>query len=165
MPDPIQSATSMLDGIFGLAPSESSPGTDPSAPAPAPEQAPAPEAAPEPTPEAQTPTPEPEQPAPEQPTGLADLIRQQRQDRAMRQAKEREAQDIRAKLEAAEAQLARMSKADMLSDPIGFAQLHGLTEQEMALIGQAYLYHLVPDKAPPDLRYKMLEAKTARERR
>lgn len=53
----------------------------------------------------------------------------------------------------------------MLADPIGFAEANGLTQQEMALIGQAYLYHLVPDKAPPDLRYKMLEAKTAREAR
>lgn len=80
-------------------------------------------------------------------------------------AKEREALDVRAQLDQANAQIARYSKADMLADPIGFAQAHQLTEQEMALIGQAYLYHLVPDKAPPDLRYKMLEAKTARERR
>ncbi len=58
-----------------------------------------------------------------------------------------------------------MSKTDLIGDPIGFAQAHGLSEQEMALVGQAYLYHLVPDKAPPDLRYKMLEAKSARERK
>lgn len=50
-----------------------------------------------------------------------------------------------------------------MGDPIGFAQAHGLSEAEMALVGQAYLYHLVPDKAPQDLRFKLLEAKQARE--
>ena len=81
------------------------------------------------------------------------------------QSKEREAQDVRAKLDEAEARLARLSKADMVADPIGYAMAHGLSEQEMALVGQAYLYHLVPVKAPPDLRYKLLEARTARERK
>jgi hypothetical protein len=80
-------------------------------------------------------------------------------------AREREATDLRGQLEAAQAQIAKMGKMDLVGDPVGFAQAHGLTEAEMALVGQAYLYHLVPDKAPPDLRYKMLEAKTARERK
>jgi hypothetical protein len=52
-----------------------------------------------------------------------------------------------------------------MSDPVGYAQMLGLSDQDMALIGQAYLYHLVPEKAPPDLRYKMLEAKSSRERK
>lgn len=51
----------------------------------------------------------------------------------------------------------------MVADPIGFAEAHGLSEQEMALVGQAYLYHLVPDKAPAHLAGKLLEAKMARE--
>lgn len=159
-------ATAFLDGIFGIAPGESTAG----APAPDTAQVQVPAPAPAPEPEQPAAVEQPaqvvEQPASEQQEGsLADLIRQQRMDRAARQAKEREAQDVRGQLEQAQAQLARYSKADMVADPIGFAQAHGLTEQEMALVGQAYLYHLVPDKAPPDLRYKMLEAKTARERR
>lgn len=106
-------------------------------------------------------------PAPEAPkedTSLAALIRQQREDRAARVAKERQAADATAKVQELEGRLSKLSKADMLADPIGFAQAHGFSEQDMALIGQTYLYHLVPDKAPPDLRYKLLEAKTARER-
>jgi hypothetical protein len=131
------------------------------APAPAQAATPAPaDTAPQ-EPKPETPTPEPKQPD----GSLAELIRQQRKDREVRQAKERESADLRTQLEEARAQLAKVSKTDIMGDPIGFAQAHGLSEQEMALVGQAYLYHLVPDKAPPDLRYKMLEAKTARERK
>lgn len=96
---------------------------------------------------------------------LADLIRKQREERQARQAHQKEASDLKARVAELEGQLAKSAKADLLSDPIGFAQAHGLSEKEMALIGQAYLYHLVPDKAPPDLRVKLLEAKMAREKK
>lgn len=91
------------------------------------------------------------------------MIRAQRADRQARAVKEREAADLRAQLEDANTRLAKVSKVDMVSDPVGYAQAKGLSEQEMVLVAQAMLYHLVPEKAPPDLRYKMLEAKSARE--
>lgn len=102
-------------------------------------------------------------PADDAPVSLAETIRAQRADRAARVSKEREATDLKGRLEQAEAKLAKVSRADLLSDPIGFAEAAGLSQADMALVGQAYLYHLVPDKAPPDLRYKMLEAKTRRQ--
>lgn len=146
----LAAATAVLDNIFGgpeSAPAESAPAPE----AAAPQEAPPPAAA--------------EAKVPEAPGSLAELIRTQRQDRAARIAKEAANADLSSRLAAAESTIARMGKADLVGDPVGFAQLHGLTEQEMALVGQAYLYHLVPDKAPPDLRYKMLEAKTARDAR
>jgi hypothetical protein len=111
-------------------------------------------------------TPPAETPAPvaktEAEPSLSELIRQQRAEKAARTAKEREALDLRGKVQELEARLARFSKTDMVADPIGFAEAHGLTEQEMALIGQAYMYQLVPDRAPPGLTGKLLEAKMAR---
>lgn len=150
--DPVAAA------VAAMAQLDEAPASEPEAPAV--EAAPAPEAPP-----AEAVPAEPEQPAQPAKESLAELIRQQRLDRAARAAKEREAADIKAKLEEAQEKLAKVSKLDLLGDPIGYAQAAGLTEAEMALVGQAYLYHLVPEKAPPDLRARLLEAKLTRERK
>jgi hypothetical protein len=92
------------------------------------------------------------------------MIRAQREARQARAVKEQEAADLKTRLDEAEAKLAKVSKADLLADPIGYAEAAGLSQADMILIGQAYLYQVAPDKAPPDLRYRMLEAKTRRER-
>lgn len=147
----VAAATSYLDSVFG--PADAPP---PETPAPAP---------PPPADPGGIATSPSETPVPEKEPSLAAIIRDQRQQREARALREREAGDLRTQLQTAQDQLARLSKTDLLGDPIGFALAHGLTEAEMALVGQAYLYHLVPDKAPPDLRYKMLEAKTTRERK
>jgi uncharacterized protein YukE len=146
-PDTEAAALAAANALLGTMVGEPPPAPAAETPAPAPAEAPAP--APE--------------PAKEPP--LSEVIRQARVERQQRAVKDRENADLRTKLQEATERLSRLDKADMVADPIGFAQAHGISEQEMALIGQAYLYHLVPDKAPPDLRYKLLEAKTARTER
>lgn len=110
-------------------------------------------AAPVPSP---TPTPEPP---------LAELIRHTREARAAREAKEAEAGDWKSKYEDAAARLAKLDKADMVNDPLGFAEAHGLTPDEMALVGETYLYNLIPDRAPADFRIRLLQVQQARKDR
>ena len=54
---------------------------------------------------------------------------------------------------------------DPLSDPVGWARARGLSQEEQLLLGQSLLYDLAPNKAPADMRIRLLEAKMAREKR
>lgn len=121
--------------------------------------APPEEAAP-PPPAAETPVVEE---APKFAPDLALKIRAEREARAARTAHESEAKTLRERLEAAEARLAALSKSDVVADPIGWAEAHGLTPDERALLGESLLYSLVPDKATPEVRIRLMEAKHARQ--
>lgn len=156
---PLKAATAVLDSIFGPVDAPQDAPAAPVAETPQAAQA-APQSA-----EAAPPVAEAPKPAEAPKESLAALIRQQRQDREARQAKERESADLRTENEKLREQLARHGKSDIVGDPIGFAKSHGLTDAEIALVGQSYLYHLVPDKAPADLRAQLLEAKLARKER
>src|SRR5262249_44646095 len=47
-------------------------------------------------------------------------------------------------------------------DPIGYVKAKKLPPESQLLYGQSLLYDLAPEKAPPDLRIKMFEAREAR---
>ena len=88
---------------------------------------------------------------------LAEVIRRAREDRAARTRAEAEAAELRAR------QAAPSSEPDPTVDPIGWARARKLARETQAALGEALLYDIVPDKAPPDFRVKYLEAKIARD--
>lgn len=120
-----------------------------------------------------------EQPAPESqvaptvnepavtPEPLADLLAQHRREKAERTRARTEADGYKSRVTELEAKLAQLENArkDILGDPVGYLRAHGVTDEELPLIGEATMYERMPGKAPPDLRARMLEAKLERERR
>lgn len=95
---------------------------------------------------------------------LAAIIRQNRQDREARQRAEQSHKETATRVAALEAELQKVkTQDDPLSDPASWAKARGYTKEQQALLGQTLLYDLVPDKAPPDLRIKLFEARHARE--
>jgi len=95
---------------------------------------------------------------------LADILREDREARA---TKNKEAQANTAA--AAEAKQLRDELTKIKSskafedDPIGYIKSRKITPEMQILIGQSLLYDLAPEKAPPDLRFKLFEAKTQRD--
>lgn len=94
--------------------------------------------------------------------GLAAKIRAEREAKAAKAKQESEAQSWREKYEAAQAQLARYNKSDVVADTIGWAEAMQLSREEQAAVGETLLYGLVPDKATADVRIKLMEARQAR---
>lgn len=94
--------------------------------------------------------------------GLADKIRADREAKASAARKVEEDNTYKSKYEQAQAALARLSKSDIVADTIGWAEANQLTREEQAAIGETLLYGLVPDKATPEVRIKLLEARQAR---
>jgi hypothetical protein len=105
---------------------------------------------------------EPATPQAEKRESLADIIRQNREDRQARQkAEEARTADAKA-LEELRAENTKLKSAGFEDDPIGFARSRGWTKEQQATFGQALLYDLVPEKAPEGFHRKMLESKLAR---
>ena len=96
---------------------------------------------------------------------LAELIRESREARTRAQAEETSAKTLREENEALKAKLTRYSKSDLVADPVGFAEDHELTPEEVATVGQAFLYSLVPEKADAKTRTELLEAREARRKK
>ena len=110
----------------------------------------------------------PAAPAPDQATAsLAEQIRADREARAARAAREAEEADYKAKLTAAEAKIAELSKTGDVArrDIVAHLTALGFTEKDLATAGETIMYHLVPDQAPQDVRIRALEARMDRERR
>lgn len=104
-------------------------------------------------------------PAAEAESPLAKSIREAREQRAARQAKQVEETGIKKQVEELRAENEKLKKVDdPISDPVGWIRARGMTKEQQLFLGQALLYDLAPDKAPPDLRQKMFEAKMQRER-
>lgn len=96
---------------------------------------------------------------------LAEAIKKDRETRAQRQPVNNEAPEItqyRERAEQAERALAAISKVDIVSDPVGWAQAMKLSDDEIAAVGEQLLYSLAPEKADPAARVRMLEARQAR---
>lgn len=113
-------------------------------------------------------TPDETAPAPvaaaDEPTPLSKLIRAQREDREARVRHEREATDARTQMQVLQAENEKLKQTtDPMADPVGWARMHNMTKDQQALFGASLLYDTVPDKAPPDLRFKLFEAKQLRE--
>jgi hypothetical protein len=131
-------------------------------PAPAPEVPAQSASKPEPIPDPKAPE---GQAAPEekaQAISLAEKIRQDREAKAAQANRQVEEQSYRTRYEQAEAKLAKLSKTDIVADPLGWAELQELTREEQAALGETLLYGLVPDKATPEVRIKLIEQRTAR---
>lgn len=95
---------------------------------------------------------------------LAEVIRQSREAREARAKIQGEVTVLKSELDQARAELAKARQAeDPLTDPAGWARARKLAPKDQQLFGEALLYDLVPDKAPAELRVKLLEAKLARE--
>lgn len=108
-----------------------------------------------------------EKPAPvtEEETPLSKLIRSQREDRESRARAEKAASDKDTQIAALAAENAKLkSTDDPMRDPVGWARTQKMSKEEQALFGASLLYDTVPEKAPQDLRFKLFEAKQAREK-
>lgn len=107
--------------------------------------------------------PEPEK-KPEQPkSSIADAIRQQREAREAREKQAKAEAEKDARIRELEAQVAGAGESP-LKDPVRFARTHKMSKDEQALFAQTLLYDLMPEKAPPDLRARLLELRLERER-
>lgn len=97
---------------------------------------------------------------------LAEAIKKDREARAQRtQAAPTEAPEVaelRRERDDARNALAAISKVDVVADPVGWAQAMKLTDDEIAAVGEQLLYSLAPEKADPNTRVRMLEARQAR---
>lgn len=132
--------------IGGFAPGQSSP--DPLAPPKEPEK--------------------PATPAPKAPEvkaePLAELIRARREERQARERIESQHKSTEKRVEELTSELTRFKSArnDFLADPIGYAKANNWTKEEQILVGQALIYDIVPDKAPPDFRSKLMDLRDQR---
>jgi hypothetical protein len=101
----------------------------------------------------------------EKPTPLSEVIRQQREERKAREAATSKAQTLEQELAKTRSELEKArNSAEFEADPVGYAKSRGWTQEQQLMFGQALLYDLAPDKADPEFRYKMFEAKQAREK-
>lgn len=108
-------------------------------------------------------TPASEAPKQEAPKGpsLAETIRVAREEREGRARAEAAHTDVKSQLQ--KAQDALEAERQAARDPIAWARARKMSKEQQAEFGQALLYDLVPDKAPPDFRVKLLESKIARD--
>lgn len=106
-------------------------------------------------------------PAAEPAPAISDLLAQHRRARQESQKAAQETAGVRSELERVKAELAKYQGArkDIIADPVGFLRAHGVTDEELPLVGEAAFYERMPNKAPADLRARMLEARIARTER
>ena len=95
---------------------------------------------------------------------LAETIRSAREAREARAAAAKAAADKDRELAELKAEIGRLRAEDPAADPVGWARGRKWDKETQLLVGQTLLYDLAPDKAPGDLRVKLLEARIARER-
>lgn len=110
-------------------------------------------------------TPAPQQT--EQPQPLADLIAEHRRSReaAKREAATRAQREARVAELEAELERGRASRGSILADPVGYLRAQGVQDDELPVVGEALMYHLMPDRAPANLRPRLLEAQMRRNER
>lgn len=130
-------------GVISAPQEQAPPGAPTAEPVPAPPDPPAPEAK----------TPEP---------GLAEIIRQGREERAAKAKAHEEIRTVRDENAQLKDRLAKMEAVDPIDDPVGWAEARGMTPQQMVEHAESILYSLVPDKAPEGFREKMLEKRFER---
>lgn len=95
--------------------------------------------------------------------GLADAIRQNREQRSQAQAAQVETNKYKTELEAARKEL-ESYKAQATNDPFEFLRTRKLTKEQQAIWGQAFLYDLKPEVAPQEFRLDIYKAEQAREK-
>lgn len=91
---------------------------------------------------------------------IADQIRAAREARAQRAREEADRRAHQDELARTKAELERLKSAKAFEeDPLGYVRGRKLTRDQQAYIGQLLLYDLVPDKADPNVRIDLMEAK------
>jgi hypothetical protein len=97
---------------------------------------------------------------------LAEVIRKAREERKLREQHETRTKDLESQLAQARAEAEKLrNAADFERDPLGYAKVRGWSKEQQALIGQILLYDLVPEKATPEIRQRLFEAKQAQRER
>ena len=102
-------------------------------------------------------------PVPAKP-GMADAIRADRENRQRAAQEKSEATKYKEELANTKKELEALRTAQNLRDPLEFARNRNMTKEEQALWGQALLYDLKPEVAPPEFRLEIYKAQQARER-
>lgn len=130
---------------------------------PAPEQKPA-DAAPAPEAPKEEPKTAPE-PAAEAKNEIAEALNEWRAERKVAESAKQEAQSWRQKYEEAVGELeAVKSSSSFEDDPLGYIHSRKMAPERVAEIVQLLAYDLNPTAAPQDFRWKIHEAKMAREK-
>lgn len=108
---------------------------------------------------------EPKDNQPPTKTSLADVLRADREERAARSREATQFQETNSKVKALETELAQYKNAKAFElDPVGYIKSRKIDPETQLLLGQSLLFDLAPEKAPPELRLRLFESKTERER-
>jgi hypothetical protein len=100
------------------------------------------------------------------PVDLGSLIKMEREAREAARQRETHAKGLEAELQKARAEIEAMRKAgEFEDDPISFGKSRGWTREQQLFFGQALLYDIVPDQAPPEFRQQMFEQRMTRKER
>lgn len=94
--------------------------------------------------------------------GLADVIRRDREARAAAAAASSEAGKYKGELEALRKENEALKGTTNITDPLEFIRTRGLTKEQQALWGQAFLYDLKPEVAPQEFRLELYKAEQAK---
>lgn len=107
------------------------------------------------------------QPAPTEIPGLFDAIRAERDAKEARAKADAESASAAKERDDYKAKLATITRAkdDILLDTVKYLTELGLDQRGMALVAESVMYHMVPDKAPPDHRARIVEAQMQRDRK
>lgn len=94
--------------------------------------------------------------------GLAESIRADREARAKAAAATGEATKYKGELETIRKENEALKAQVAATDPFDFLRARKLTKEQQALWGQAFLYDLKPEVAPPEFRLDLYKAEQAR---
>lgn len=95
---------------------------------------------------------------------LADILREDRESRASKNKEAQANATAAAEAKQLREELTKLKGSKSFEDdPVGYMKSHSISPERQILIGQSLLYDLAPEKAPPDLRFKLFEAKTQRD--
>lgn len=93
-------------------------------------------------------------------------MRAEREARKAREAEAARAKDWESKYTDLQSEMERMKRdSDFEADPVAYARARGWDKEKQLLMGQTLLYDLAPEKAPPDLRFRLFESAQARKER
>lgn len=97
---------------------------------------------------------------------LADLLRADREARNNKSREDNEVRGAKEELTKVKSELETLRNAPAFeNDPVGYVKAKRLTPAQQIALGEALIYDLAPDKAPPDLRLRLFEQKREREDR
>jgi hypothetical protein len=98
---------------------------------------------------------------------LTEALRTYREGSKKAKAEAAKAAALESKVKELETQLNKSAakREEILLDPVGYLEELGIKGKDVALVGEMLMYHLLPDKAPPDLRARAVTAQQERRER